>query len=142
MVEGSRGSSDEELENAVRKELKLRGVVNADMDAIRAFDREITERGRSIVIPAGFKKDGAPEAGAKLYTEEELNGLMRHTVELSQRLRQEIIGGDVSRRPYSLDGRTGCDYCAYKEICDGGKKKVLEKHDFPETWTAEADALH
>ncbi len=134
VVEGSRETGDEELKAAIRKELKLRGVVNADMDAVRAFDRDLAEGGRSMIIPVGFKKDGTPGAGAGLYTEEELNGLMRHTMELAGRLREDIIGGDVSRHPYSLDGRTGCDYCAYKEICDGGRKRMLKKHDFPEAW--------
>ena len=134
VVEGSRETGDEELKAAIRKELKLRGVVNADMDAVRAFDRDLAEGGRSLIIPVGFKKDGTPGAGAGLYTEEELNGLMRHTMELAGRLREDIIGGDVSRHPYSLDGRTGCDYCAYKEICDGGRKRMLKKHDFPEAW--------
>ncbi|MBR1524278.1 MAG: PD-(D/E)XK nuclease family protein, partial [Lachnospiraceae bacterium] len=134
VVEGSRETSEAEVDNAVRKELRLRGVVNADMDAVRAFDRDIVESGKSVVIPAGFRKDGTPEASAKLYPEEALNGLINHTVELSKRLRQDITGGDVSRRPFSLGGRTGCDHCAYKEICDGGRKRVLTKQSFPEAW--------
>ncbi|MBO5550586.1 MAG: PD-(D/E)XK nuclease family protein, partial [Lachnospiraceae bacterium] len=134
VVEGSRGSSDGELSLAIRKELKLRGVVNADMEVVKAFDGGLAEGGRSIVIPAGFKKDGTPESNSGLYTEEELNGLMRHTVELSKRLRQEIVGGDVSKSPYSLGDRTGCDYCAYSEICSGGRKRKLVKHEFPGAW--------
>ncbi|MBR1913638.1 MAG: PD-(D/E)XK nuclease family protein [Lachnospiraceae bacterium] len=135
VIEGVRGSSDAELNAAVRKELRLRGVVNADMDAVQAFDKNVMASGKSIVVPVGYKKDGSPERSAMLYTEEEMYGMMRHAVDLSGELRQRIVGGDVSRHPYSLDGRTGCDYCAYKDICNGGKKRMLEKHTFPEAWT-------
>ncbi|MBQ9361378.1 MAG: PD-(D/E)XK nuclease family protein [Lachnospiraceae bacterium] len=140
IVEGTRNSGADEITDAIHKELRLRGVVNADMEAVRAFDKNLSDGGKSVVIPVGFKKDGAPEASARLYTEEQLKGMMGHTLRLSDELRQRIAGGDVSRSPYQLDGRTGCDYCAYKAICDGGRKKKLEKHDFPDIWS-DADAI-
>ena len=136
VIEGRRGSSEEEINESIYKELRLRGVANADMEAVKAFDRGIEARGgKSTVIPAGFKRDGMPEASAKLYTEDELKGLMGHTMNLTEELRGRITGGDVSRSPYSLGDRNGCDYCAFKEICDGGRARRLKKHSFPETWT-------
>ncbi len=135
VIEGVPESTDAELNAAVRRELRLRGVVNADMDAVQAFDKDILTTGKSIVVPVGYKKDGSPDRSAMLYTEEELYGMMRHAVDLTDKLRQQIVGGEVSRHPYSLDGRSGCDYCAYKDICNGGKKRMLEKHTFPEAWT-------
>lgn len=136
VVEGGRESTGEEITESVRKELKLRGVVNSDMEALKAFDRELTSGSRSIVIPAALKKDGLPDSKSQIYTEEQLMGLMDHTVKLTGDIRKQITGGNVSRSPYLLDGRTGCDHCAYKEICDGGRRRKLQKHDFPEAWTA------
>ncbi len=135
VIEGGPGSTEEEITEAVRKELRLRGVVNSDIEAVKAFDRDIKDRGKSIVIPAGYKKDGTPEASAKLYTEDELSGLMDHTLKLTDDLKKQITGGIVSKSPYMLNGSTGCDYCAYKEICDGGRLRKLVGHSFPETWT-------
>lgn len=137
VIEGRAGLLDSEIQEAVRGELKLRGVVNSDIDVIRAFDRDITDKGRSLVIPAGFKRDGSPDASAKLYTGDELQGLMDHTIKLTEDLRSQITGGIVSRSPYSLGGSTGCDYCAYKAICDGGHRRRLAKHAFPETWNTD-----
>lgn len=137
VIEGRPGLTDDEIQEAVRGELKLRGVVNSDIDVVRAFDRDITVKGRSLVIPAGFKKDGSPDASAKLYTGDELRGLMDHTMKLTEDLRDQITGGNVSRSPYSLGGSTGCDYCAYKDICDGGRRRQLVKHSFPETWNTD-----
>ena len=135
VIEGRRGSTEEEINESIYKELRLRGVANADMEAVKAFDSGIEARGgKSIVIPAGFKRDGMPEASAKLYTEDELKGLMGHTMNLTEELRGRITGGDVSRSPYSLGDRNGCDYCAFKEICDGGRARRLARHSFPEAW--------
>ena len=134
LIEGTKTSPEDEITKAIHKELRLRGVVNSDMEAIRAFDREITDTGKSLVIPAGFKKDGTPEASAKLYTEGQLNGMIEHTLELTDSLRRRIVGGEVARSPYSLGDRTGCDYCVYREICDGGRRRVLSKQSFPEAW--------
>jgi ATP-dependent helicase/nuclease subunit B len=135
IVEGSRISTDEELDRAVRKELKLRGVVNSDMNAIRAFDRTVEETRKSIVVPVSFKANGDPDSHAMLYTEEQMRGMMEHTINLAGELRERIRGGEVAKSPYELDKKTGCDYCAYKEICDGGTKRHLVKMDFPGTWT-------
>lgn len=135
LIEGTRASEQSEIDAEIRKKLKLRGVVNEDMEALKAFDRDIEDSGRSIVIPAGFKKDGTPLSNAALYSGEALLGMVDHTVSLTEDLRNKIVSGEVSRSPYSLDGRCGCDYCAYKEICDGGKKRRLEKHVFPGDWT-------
>ena len=134
LVEGMRGSEQAVIDEEIRKKLKLRGVVNEDMEAVRAFDRDIEETGRSIVIPAGFKKDGTPLSSAALYPEKALMGMVYHTIALTEELKNKIVSGEVSRSPYSLDGRSGCDYCAYKEICDGGRKRKLIKHAFPGDW--------
>ncbi|MCR5236324.1 MAG: PD-(D/E)XK nuclease family protein [Lachnospiraceae bacterium] len=137
VIEGARGSTEEEITEGIRKELRLRGVVNSDIAAVKAFDSEIAERGRSVVIPVGFKKDGGYEAAAKVYTEAELFSLMDHSIKLTKELREEITGGNVSRSPYSLGNITGCDYCAYRDICDGGRLRRLAKHDFPAAWNTQ-----
>ena len=137
VIEGARGSTEEEITEGIRKELRLRGVVNSDIAAVKAFDSEIAERGRSVVIPVGFKKDGGYEAAAKVYTEDELFSLMDHSIKLTKELREEITGGNVSRSPYSLGNSTGCDYCAYRDICDGGGLRRLAKHDFPAAWNTQ-----
>lgn len=142
VIEGVRESTEDEISGAVRKELKLRGVVNSDAEALKAFDRGLAGGSRSMVIPVGLNKDGLPDSRSQIYTEDQLMGLMDHTLKLTEDIRKQITGGNVSRSPYMLDGRTGCDYCAYKEICDGGRRRKLEKHVFPETWEVNGDVSH
>lgn len=134
IVEGSRASADDELDQAVRRELRLRGVVNADEEAIRAFDRDVMETRRSAVVPVSFKSNGEPDSYAKLYTEEEMRGMLGHTIRLTDELRGRIKSGEVAKSPYMMDKRAECEYCAYKEICDGGHKRNLKKQVFPEAW--------
>ena len=59
---------------------------------------------------------------------------MDHTARRAVDLRSRIQEGIVSRSPYQLGKHTGCDYCSFREICDGGKKRRLEKMNYPEAW--------
>ena len=49
-------------------------------------------------------------------------------------IRDRIYAGEVQANPYELNGSTGCDYCAYRDICgfdprlDGYAYRSLEKY--------------
>ncbi len=140
VFDGLRNSSEDEISAFVKKELMLRGIVNGAPEVITSFDNTLKATENSLVIPAGLDKDGVPSAGrkkVKLYTEEQLRGMLDHTVRLTGDLKEKIIGGDISRSPYRLGNNDGCKYCRYKEICDGGRYRVLEKQEFPAAWTAD-----
>ena len=85
-------------------------------------------------MPVSFKSNGEPDSYAKLYTEEEMRGMLSHTIRLTDELRGRIKSGEVAKSPYMMDKRAECEYCAYKEICDGGHKRNLKKQVFPEAW--------
>ncbi len=136
VVEGTRESKKEDIEKEIHKELRLRGVVNSDRAVINAYDSELVTNGKSLIIPVGYKKDGSFDSFAQVYSEEEMNGLIDHTLKLTGDLRKRIIGGEVSKRPYMLGKATECEHCTYKTICDGGKKRFLKKKSFPEAWIA------
>ena len=46
----------------------------------------------------------------------------------------KTYAGEVQANPYELNGSTGCDYCAYRDICgfdprlDGYAYRSLEKY--------------
>lgn len=135
MIDGNRDSKSEYIEEQIHKQLKLRGIVNSDKRIIEAYDRTISETGRSMVVPVGYTRDGNFLKGSGVYTEGEIESLIDHTVKTSRDLREQILKGEASRTPYLLGKESGCDHCAYRTICDGGKKRVLKKHAFPEAWT-------
>lgn len=134
VIEGARSTGEDSIKEEMRKELKLRGVVNADKRALTAFDRDIETNSKSYVIPVGFKRNGDFVASSNVCSEEELIDLMDHTARRAVDLRSSIQEGIVSRSPYQLGKHTGCDYCSFREICDGGKKRRLEKMNYPEAW--------
>ena len=48
-------------------------------------------------------------------------------------VKRQIYAGEVQANPYELNGSTGCDYCAYRDICgfdplDGYAYRSLEKY--------------
>lgn len=131
------GEDDEELKHKIERQLRLRGMVNSDPEAIRRLDGNVSEKGKSDVIPVGFKSDGGFDAYSKVASEEELKEMMSHAIKRARQLAEGILSGNVSREPFELDGSTACDYCGYREICDGGKKRHLSSVEFPDSWKEE-----
>ena len=54
---------------------------------------------------------------------------------VASRAGKKIFAGDISIHPYSLDGKSGCDYCPYHTVCGfdtrmpGYSYHKLEKFD-------------
>lgn len=53
----------------------------------------------------------------KGYDEEEFDIISRYVVKKSEEIAGQIYKGNIDVRPYKTDGRTGCDYCEYRAIC-------------------------
>lgn len=119
MVEADETLVEEELNEKIFRELKLNGVVNADRDVIESLDVSLREgEGKnSSVIPVGINKDGSLKKTSKTLTAEDFGALSSYVNETILHLGQRIIQGDIGSNPYSLDGKTGCDYCEFKSVC-------------------------
>ena len=48
--------SDEEIENKIKQDFKMKGLILADVNIIKKMDNKIEETGTSTLIPAGLKK--------------------------------------------------------------------------------------
>lgn len=59
IIRGSGRMTEEEIEKAIMKQLKMRGLLLADVKLIREMDRGI--EGASMIIPATVNKDGGSE---------------------------------------------------------------------------------
>lgn len=115
MVDGNGTESDEEIRQAVLKELKLNGLVNEDPEVYRAMDEEFS--GSSAVIPVALKADGSLKATSKTVGSEDFSVMAEYVNRRLIGAGRRILGGDVSVSPYELDGQRGCDYCPYHTVC-------------------------
>lgn len=103
------------LEEKLLKELKLDGLVNADDTVIRHLERDLS--GNSNLIPVGKNKDGSLSRYSKVLSPEEFGILLNYTKKKEQELKDRILSGETAAQPYEMGAETGCDYCAYRDIC-------------------------
>ena len=133
MVDGYGMESEAEIQRAVLEKLKLNGLVNENETVYQAMDTDFS--GTSAVIPIALKSDGSLKATSKTASTADFKTMSDYAKKVLLRCGQEILDGDVEIKPYSLDKRTGCDYCPYHAVCgfdtriSGFSFRNLEKFD-------------
>lgn len=123
--------NEELLEEKLLKELKLDGLVNADEAVIEHLEKGLN--GTSNLIPIGKNKDGSLNRYSKVLAPKEFTALLEYTKLKEQELKKRIINGEAKAWPYAMGNSTGCDFCAYRDICgfdpqlNGYEYQSLEK---------------
>lgn len=92
VVEGSSSSTDEEIQEKILEELKLKGV-------------------------AGEPEDVSVSKKAKRAGKEEFQILSRYVNHKIRDIGRRIFDGEIGAEPYQLGDDTGCDYCPYHGVC-------------------------
>ena len=124
--------SEEELADAVRKELTMPGWVLADMDVIRSIDAET-----SYIKPKMTNKGELNQKTAKFVrTAQEFELLLGYVDYILRDTGKAILAGDIGIRPYRNGERTACKYCDYRVLCgfdpDVEGFAYRDVHDFDE----------
>jgi len=114
LIRCGRDSTEEEIEKAIMKELRMKGLVLADVKLIRDMDKDVS--GDSLIIPARINKDGSLGRSSAA-TEEQFRQLCNHVRKLLGAIGKSILDGDVAVRPYKKQKTTACDYCVYSSVC-------------------------
>ena len=92
VIEGTSASTDEEIQEKILEELKLKGV-------------------------AGEPEDGSVSKKAKRAGKEEFQILSRYVNHKIRDIGRRIFDGEIGAEPYQLGDDTGCDYCPYHGVC-------------------------
>ena len=138
IVKGSGRIADEEIEKAVMRKLKMRGLLLADANIIKEMDNGI--EGTSLIIPASVNKDGVIGKNTSAATLKRFNLLSKYVGKLLKDLCGEIVKGDVSIKPYKRKRDTSCKYCGFSAVCQfdaamgENSYKLLYDKDNDEVW--------
>lgn len=133
--------SEEEIDAELKKELRMRGIVNADEEIIGLMDTAIASGGRSDVIPAQIKADGSVALSSHAYPTDVLETISNYVNQKIRELSKKILAGSIARNPYEYKEQSACTYCQYKEVCGfderlpGCEKRNLGSPD--EEWLLE-----
>lgn len=140
----TREESDKDVENSILKELRLDGLVNGDEAVLSHLERDLS--GNSLLIPVGKNRDGSLSRNSKALPGEIFRIVLEYAKEKEGKIREEIRSGKASAEPYEMEGATGCDYCAYRDICgfdirlEGCRYRRLEKYPMEEAVAKMAEA--
>ncbi len=115
------GKDDKErIDREILKQLRMNGLVNSQLEAIRHLDNTIEKE--SDIIPVVLK-DGEVQAERSHVASgerfEKLRQFVHRKVETAGR---EILAGETGVDPYRRDSRTACDYCPYHAVCGFDRK--------------------
>ena len=103
----------------ILKELQLNGIANADRAVLECLDTSLAQEGgfQSSVIPVGTNKDGSIKKASKTIQARDFAALSAYVNETILHLGQRMMQGDICIAPYALAGKSGCDYCVYRAVC-------------------------
>lgn len=107
--------TEEEIEQAIMKELKMRGLLLADVRLTKEMDR--TMERNSLIIPASLNKDGQIGRYSAVASLEHFKILRNYLRKLLQGLGEEIIAGKMDIHPYKKKNTTSCKFCNFTAVC-------------------------
>ncbi|MGE4284560.1 MAG: helicase-exonuclease AddAB subunit AddB [Clostridia bacterium] len=137
----SRGDiSAQEIEKEIMKQLKMKGLLLADVKLIREMDRDID--GDSLIIPARVNKGDVLGKTSCAATMEQFEKLRGHVKKLLAQMGEELLKGNVSITPYKKNKFTSCSYCDYASVCQfdtmmqDNKYRILQDMKDEDVWGA------
>jgi ATP-dependent helicase/nuclease subunit B len=133
LIECRRTDSPQQVEQEIRKQYKMSGLVLEDEEIIEAM--EASEDGKRIYVPVTAGRDGLKGNTATL---EKFRKLERYMEKLIRQMADELEAGRIEARPYWKKGQRPCDYCPYASACmfEGNREecRVLTAMDANTFW--------
>jgi ATP-dependent helicase/nuclease subunit B len=117
--------SEEEVERAIMKQLRMKGLLLADVKLIKEMDQTLD--GTSLIIPARINK-GDILGRSSAATLEQFHLLRDYVRKLLTGLCQEIMRGNTTIKPYKKKKLTACSYCDYSAVCQFDP--ALKEHSY------------
>ncbi|MCU6707664.1 helicase-exonuclease AddAB subunit AddB [Paenibacillus sp. J5C_2022] len=106
----------DEADNQLLKRYKMRGLLTAEPDIARMMDGGL-DTGYSELLPVALKRDGSFYSSSSVVTAEQwdiLRGSVRSRI---RRIGQTIQQGEIAITPYRMGGKSPCQFCDYKPLC-------------------------
>ena len=125
--------TDDEINEQIEKQLRMKGVVNGEPDIINRLDKYMEDK--SDVIPVERKKDGSFSARSSVLSGDELRTVSGYVSRKIADIGRKILDGDIALEPYEKGNEDACTYCSFKQVCGfdlslpGCDKRKLEDMD-------------
>ena len=120
VIKSKKSLTKEEIEDRIRKQFKMQGLILADIDVVKMMDTNL-ETGSSDIIPAYVGKEGTlSTTRSSSVNRKQFEYLQKYTNKIIKQISGEILSGNIDINPYynTKNKKTPCDYCAYKSVCN------------------------
>lgn len=118
-IKKDKNLTDEQIEEEIKKQFKMKGLVLADINIIKMMDNKL-DKGYSNILPVYIDKEGAvSESKSSIATKEDFEKMQKYINRLIKQISKEILSGKIDIKPCydSKTKKTPCAYCKYKSIC-------------------------
>ena len=130
MVKAEKRVSEEEIEEMIRKNFKMKGLIIADVKIIKMNDNTL-KSGSSKLVPAALTASGTiNEKWTNGVKSEEFKILQKYIYQTIKEIADEIFSGKIDVKPYNKKGKTPCEYCEYKPICGFNVKENHNEYKY------------
>ena len=130
MVKAEKRMSDGEIEDMIRKNFRMKGLIIADVKIIKMNDNTL-ESGSSKLVPAALTASGTVnEKWTNGVKKEEFKILQDYIYKTIKDIAKEILSGKIDMKPYYKKGKTPCEYCEYKPICGFNPRQNNNKYNY------------
>ena len=137
MVKSDKKITEEQIEDEIRKNFKMKGLILADVKIIKLHDKYLTT-GTSKIVPAAITSTG--EVNKKWTSgvgKEEFKILQDYIYKTIKDISKEILKGKIDLKPYNKKGKIPCEYCSYKAVCGFNTKNCDNKYNYIPNNTAD-----
>lgn len=124
--------SEEELEQEIRNNFKMNGLILGDVEVIKMMDNSLTT-GKSNIIPAYIDKEGnVSKNKSSILEREDFIALQNKVEKVIKEIAQEIMNGEIGQKPtyFLKNKRTACEFCSYRAICGFDSKMCNNKYNY------------
>ena len=134
IVKADKKITEEEIEEKIRANFKMKGLILADVKVIKMQDTNLKQGEVSKIIPAAITKtDTINNQKTNGIESEEFKILQNYITKTIKEIGKEILKGKIDIHPIISSGKKPCEYCSYKSICGfdtrlkGNKYRYIEK---------------
>ena len=114
-----RNITEEELENEIKKNFKMNGLILGDVKVVQMMDKNLIS-GKSDIIPAYIDKNGnVSKLKSNTIDSVEFKLLQKQINKILKQISKEILTGRIEPNPVYISKKktSPCLYCNYKSIC-------------------------
>lgn len=130
MIKANKKITEEEIEEQIRKNFKMKGLILADVKIIKMNDNTLTT-GSSKLVPAAITASGSVnEKWTNGVKKEEFKILQDYIDHIIKQISNEILSGKIDLKPYNKNGKTPCQYCEYKTVCGFNPKQKSNTYNY------------